>query len=136
MKVVIDSNIFVMCLNPLSSYNRVFTELVKGSYTLVLSTDISFEYIEIFHQKFQNVKADLITKLFSESPYVTDIDVHYKWRLITTDPDDDKFVDCAVAANADHLVTNDKHFNILKQIDFPKVDCITINEFMELLQLP
>ena len=49
-------------------------------------------------------------------------EIHYNWRLITIDPDDNKFIDCAVAANADYLVTNDKHFNVLKEIDFPKVN--------------
>jgi predicted nucleic acid-binding protein len=36
--------------------------------------------------------------------------------------------------DADYIVTNDKHFNILKQIEFPKVNCITIEEFMEILK--
>jgi len=35
------------------------------------------------------------------------------------DEDDNKFVDCAIAANAGYLITHDKDFNILKQTDFP-----------------
>ena len=44
------------------------------------------------------------------------------------------FVDCAIAANADFLVTNDTHFNILKTIAFPKVNTISLQEFIPLLQ--
>lgn len=66
-------------------------------------------------------------------PHVHLITPHYKWQLILYDQDDDKFVDCAIAANADYIVTNDKHFQILKGIEFPKVNILTIEEFKQLL---
>ena len=59
--------------------------------------------------------------------------VYFKFGLITTDPDDNKFVDCAIAANAHFIVTEDKHFEILKEIDFPQVDVIGIDAFVEQL---
>lgn len=46
---------------------------------------------------------------------------------------DNKFIDCAIAANADYIVTNDKHFNVVKNIDFPKVNILSIQEFIKLL---
>jgi predicted nucleic acid-binding protein len=49
--------------------------------------------------------------------------------LIKTDPDDNKFVDCAISANAKFIVTNDKHFNILQKIEFPKVSVLNILTF-------
>ncbi|WP_366145465.1 PIN domain-containing protein [Methylovulum sp.] len=49
------------------------------------------------------------------------------------DKDDNKFVDCAVAGNADFLVSNDRHFNVLKTIEFPKLQVFTIFEFIERL---
>ena len=53
--------------------------------------------------------------------------------MITNDADDNKFVDCAIAANADYIVTNDKHFQILQTVDFPKVNIISVEEFRNLL---
>ena len=50
------------------------------------------------------------------------------------DPDDNKFVDCAVAADAEYIVTNDSHFNILKHTDWPKITIIAIKEFYETLE--
>ena len=35
------------------------------------------------------------------------------FRTISADRDDDKFADCAIAANADFIITRDKHFNVL-----------------------
>jgi uncharacterized protein len=41
---------------------------------------------------------------------------HYKWRLIHTDPDDDKFVDCVIVSNATYIITNDGHFGISRKL--------------------
>lgn len=64
---------------------------------------------------------------------VTLIKVYYNWSLIEKDPDDNKFVDCAIAGNAKFIATNDNHFNILKNIGFPKVDIVNSDEFLNLL---
>lgn len=45
-----------------------------------------------------------------------------------------KFVDCAISANADYIVTEDSHFNRLKQITFPRLMVLTLDEFNESLQ--
>jgi predicted nucleic acid-binding protein len=62
------------------------------------------------------------------------ITIYYNWQLITADPDDNKFVDCAICANARYLVSNDRHFSVLKKIDFPKVGILTIQEFQKIIQ--
>ena len=56
-------------------------------------------------------------------------EVYIHFGLITADVDDNKFVDCAVAADAEYIVTNDKHFDVLKNIPWPKLSIITIKEF-------
>ena len=58
----------------------------------------------------------------------------YFWQLIEQDFDDNKFVDCAVACNADYLVSNDRHFEALAALDFPKVRVIRAQEFLEIVQ--
>ncbi len=58
-------------------------------------------------------------------------DVYYRWNLIKQDTDDNKFVDCAIAANANFIVTNDKHFKGLKNISFRKVEVISADEFLQ-----
>jgi predicted nucleic acid-binding protein len=58
---------------------------------------------------------------------------YFKWNLISVDPEDNKFVDCALNAGADHIVTNDKHFNILKEMDFPYVKVVNIETFKQIL---
>jgi predicted nucleic acid-binding protein len=67
-------------------------------------------------------------------PNLLYVNKYYFWRLITIDPDDNKFVDCAIAANADFIVTDDKHFNVLKNVAFPSVKVINAAEFLEILK--
>ena len=61
-------------------------------------------------------------------------DIFYKWNLIEVDKDDNKFVDCAISGGADYLVSNDKHFNCLKIVAFPKLSVLSVDEFMGLLE--
>ena len=57
----------------------------------------------------------------------------FRFNLIKTDPDDNKFVDCAITAGATYIVSNDHHFAELKQYDFPKVEVRTISEFLDIV---
>ena len=54
--------------------------------------------------------------------------------LIEQDKDDNKFVDCAIASNAEYIVTNDKHFDILKAISWPQISVVALQEFAEQLK--
>ena len=59
---------------------------------------------------------------------------YFEWRVIENDPDDNKFFDCAVAANADYIISEDKHFNILKHIPFPSVTALKVSDFKHILE--
>ena len=54
----------------------------------------------------------------------------HDFGLIYEDPDDNKFVDCAVAGQAEFIVSNDKHFNVLKDLPWPKINIVNIKEFV------
>ena len=56
-------------------------------------------------------------------------DYFWLWKTFC----DKKFVDCAISANADYIVTNDKHFNVLKKMDFPKINIIDIETFKKII---
>lgn len=77
--------------------------------------------------------ADAVLKAMLELPNMERIEVYYKWNLIR-DADDNKFSDCTVAAGADYLVTQDKDFNALKEVEFPKISVISIEEFKSILR--
>ncbi len=64
------------------------------------------------------------------SPDVEKIEVYFKWAIITQDEDDNKFVDCALNGRAHYLVTDDRHFRVLKQIGFPPIQVIRTKDFL------
>lgn len=130
MVVTIDCNIFVMSLTSRSPYHIIYKSLIQQKYTLVLSEEILLEYEEIIQRKYNVSTANALVSLLKELPNVRFQNTYYKWHLISIDEDDNKYVDCAIAGSANYLVTQDKHFQILKTINFPKVNVISIDEFI------
>ena len=59
----------------------------------------------------------------------------YRFQLIKNDPDDNKFVDCAITAGAKYIVSNDRHFDELEKYDFPKVEVCKLSEFLQIVQM-
>lgn len=131
MRVVIDCNILVMCLTSRSPYHIIYRSLIEGKFILVISSDILYEYEEIIQQKYGH---STTAALMLELSNVHNIVPFYKWQLITTDPDDNKYVDVGIAGKADFLVTEDRHFNILNNISFPKLQLLDIESFVNKLK--
>ena len=123
-----------MALSRHSEFYPVWTGIQTGKYLLCVSNDILEEYHEIITQKTSIVVADNVIRLLSECAFVEYIDPRYHLELIQTDPDDNKFVDCAFAANASYIVSNDKHFDALRKIDFPKIKVLKLIEFLQTLR--
>lgn len=57
-----------------------------------------------------------------------------KIAQVQADRDDNKFVDCAIAANATFIVSDDKHFRPLQDISYPKLIVVRLMEFVEILK--
>lgn len=133
MKVVLDTNVILQIVIDESECNTVWKRLLLGEYTLCFSNEIIFEYEEILGKFYDKKFAEDIVDTLMLLPNAEKINVYYKWNLIEGDSDDNKFVDCAYAAGASYIVTEDKHFNILSKVEFPKMFTIKLNEFRNLL---
>jgi putative PIN family toxin of toxin-antitoxin system len=133
MTVVIDCNVFVVCLTSRSPYHYIYQSLIAGKFTLVVSQDILLEYEEIIQQKYGVSTASAFISLLKELPNVIHVAPFYRWLLIDVDPDDNKYCDSAIIGKAMFIVTEDKHFNVLKTISFPKLTAITLDEFLQKL---
>lgn len=134
MTVIIDCNIFVMCLTSASPYHIIYQSLVNGKFQLVISNEILLEYEEVIQQKYSVATAKSFITLLNELHNVHYVHPHYQWQLITNDPDDNKYCDCAIVGQAAYIVTEDKHFDVLKNIPFPSLTAININQFLEILK--
>jgi putative PIN family toxin of toxin-antitoxin system len=132
-KIVLDTNCLVASLSRHSQYYPVWKGLQTDQYVLCLTNDILEEYEEIIGLKTSAEVARNVVSLLLKSKNVEFVDAFFKWRLIEADHDDDKFVDCAFAANATYIVSDDKHFDILEKIPFPKISVLKLQEFLRIL---
>jgi putative PIN family toxin of toxin-antitoxin system len=129
--IVLDTNIFLVSIATKSKYRPIFDALIAGKFILAVSNSILSEYTEILERKTNAVIANNVTELLLALKNVVKTDVYYRWNLIKQDADDNKFVDCAIASNAHFIVTNDRHFNELKNVSFPKIEVIDADEFLK-----
>ena len=133
-RIVLDTNCLLASLSRHSEYYSVWESFRTGKYTLCVSNSILEEYEEIIGQKTSPVVAKNVIALLLKSKNVELVHPYFNFYLIEADHDDDKFVDCAFAANAAYIVSEDKHFNILEQVTFPKIFVLRLREFMEILE--
>ncbi len=134
LRVVLDTNVLLVSIARKSKYRLIFDSLLEGRFQAVISNEILTEYVEIIEKTTNAIVAHNIAESITNLPNVEKIEVSFKWNIISTDPDDNKFVDCAIAGRVKYVATNDKHFNVLNEISFPKVDIISIEEFLEELK--
>ena len=133
MKLVLDTNVLLVSISSRSKYHWLFQKLLSGSFVLCLSNEIVTEYEEIISHHMGKVASDSLLGLLDNLNNVEYVKTYFNFKLIPNDPDDDKFVDCAIASSANYLVTHDNHFNVLKSVEFPRVVIIDINSLMNLI---
>lgn len=138
MRVVIDTNCLLASIPPRSPSYALYQAFQRERFIWVVSNEILTEYAEKLTDIYSQTTADLVLTILTVAPNTLFQEAYFKWQLIENDPDDrsvgpNKFVDVAVAAGVDYLVTNDTHFSILKSIDLPKVTVVSLHEFLTLI---
>ena len=128
-RIVLDTNCLLQALPTRSPYHKIWTDVLAGKISLCVNTEILNEYEEILAVKTTLEIAHNVVEAIARLHTTLFQDAYYHFGLIEQDFDDNKFVDCAVAANAEYIVTNDTHYNNLKEIDWPKVLVVTIQKF-------
>ena len=131
--IVLDTNCLLQALPSNSPFHRIWTEVLEGRICLCANTDILEEYEEILAIKTTPEIARNIVEAIANLSTTVFQNTYVHFELLPADSDDNKFVDCAVASDAEYIVTNDKHFNPLKDIPWPKVEIIKIAEFIKLI---
>ena len=133
MKIVLDTNCLIMAISSRNKYHIVWKSFLAGKYILCVTNEIIEEYVEVIGRNISATVADMVAYTLLTKKNVQRFDPHFRFHLIESDNDDNKFVDCAISSGAKYIVTEDHHFNVLKQIPFPCVDCIGIDAIMEIL---
>lgn len=128
--IVLDTNCLIMAISTRNAYNKIWKAFLSGKYTLCITNEIIEEYQEVIARNINEWLAEAVVTTIINRRNVIKMDPHFHFNLITADRDDNKFVDCAIAANARCIVTEDHHFNVLKSIRFPVVGVMNMDEFL------
>jgi len=132
-RIVIDTNCLLAILPSKSRYHKVWTEFLEENLEFCVSNEILMEYEEILSEKTSSFFADAIIKALINKPNLVRVSPSWRFHLINIDPDDNKFVDCAICGCAEYLVSNDRHFRILEKTNFPELHLLRLQEFAKQL---
>lgn len=134
MRIVLDTNVFLVSISRKSRSHWLFEAILDGQIELCLTNEILTEYEEMLATHWNASVAQTTIQTLLKTKTVHLFGLFFRFNLISSDEEDNKFVDCAVVSNADYLITNDKHFAVLKKIVFPPVNVISLDAFETLLR--
>ncbi|MFH0874738.1 MAG: putative toxin-antitoxin system toxin component, PIN family [archaeon] len=130
MKVVLDTNVFVSGIFWNNDCSKIISLWNESKIELVSCIDMLKELKRVLHDfKIQYPKDKeerLFSKLVTDSSLVLNLTETKKY--IDADPDDDKFVQCAISAKAEFIVSQDKHLLGLGEIEGIKI--VTPKDFL------
>jgi len=129
-RIVLDTNCLIQCISSKSHYRRIWDSFFDGTNLLCVTTSILNEYEEILSKLTNEETAKYIIDAIVSNPYTRFINVYFDFNLIQKDPDDNKFVDCAITAGARYIVTEDHHYDVLKWKEFPGLDIVGLDDFL------
>ena len=131
IRVVLDTNTLISALLFSGTASRLVPLWQSRRITVLVSKAILEEYLRVLaYPKFQ--LGDLeIRELVEEEllPFVETIRVRRRLAAVRRDPEDDKFLECAVASRAKYLLTGDRD---LRELDaYRGITILTVGEFLE-----
>ena len=133
--IVLDTNALLQSIPSKGKFRRILESFDQGRFLLVVSNEILLEYEEVLEDR-GGPHAWPLFRAFLEahSDQVLLAEPSYRWHAVRRDPDDNKFVDAAVAKNAEWIVTEDSHFDDLLADQRLSLRPLHPERFIELLR--
>lgn len=129
-RIVIDTNCLLAVLPSQSPYHSLWMDFIEGRLELCVPNEILSEYEEVLSVKTRPEFAKSIIKTLINWRNLVRVTPTWRFGFIDAAPDDNKFVDCDICGHAELIVSNDKHFDVLKDIDFPYVRVLKLQEYV------
>lgn len=130
MKVVLDTNVFVSGVFFKGPLYQILKAWRAGSIVLVISSEIFAEYRRvagILSQKYAAINLnDILDFIEREVDFVEAVSLP---EQITNDPDDEKFLACALSCDVKIIISGDKH--LLNVSGYKGIDVFTPREFVD-----
>jgi putative PIN family toxin of toxin-antitoxin system len=128
MKVVIDTNVFISGIFWKGHPNKVLNLWKEGKITLVVSADTLFEFTRVMNDFKIQLPQDMIrqwTNLILRNSIL--VEPKEKIGVVKDDPEDNMFMEAAVAGDAEYIISQDKH--LLKLKSYKRIKVVKPEEF-------
>jgi len=129
MRVVIDTNVIISALFYGGLPNAVLELVANDKIQHIASEEIIAEYKEMVEKI--ACKTSVSNKTTALNILLSKMELIYTTSdiKICRDPDDDKFINCAIDGKCKYIVSGDKDLLVLK--NFEDIEIMTVREFME-----
>ena len=132
MTVCVDTNVLIQARSKRHRFGVILDGFMFGLMDWAVSNRVVTKYREILSAKAGQAAWSTLENfidLVDRSGNVRWISPHYQFRIISAVPEDNAFTDCAIAAHADYVITEDSHFAPLANAGY-KPQPITPDEFI------
>jgi putative PIN family toxin of toxin-antitoxin system len=131
VKVVVDTNVLVSAFLFGGKPRKLILLWQRGTIRPLASKEIIDEYLRVLtYPKFKLAEKEINFLLYHEIlPYFEVINVGSDPRIIKKDPEDDKFIRCALAGKAKWIIAGDRHRLALKT--YQKIKILTPSDFLQ-----
>ena len=130
-KVVIDSNIYISAIF-WGGKPREVVDLGRDEKVLIFtSSNIEKEISEKLKAKFKLDEDETNRILLDFSTFTIPLKVTKHIEAVPDDPDDNKFIECAILCKADYIVSGDRH--LLKLKKYAGIRILKASEFLSIL---
>ena len=128
MKILIDTNILISALFFGKFPKEFLNEVLVKNFEICINDKILDEYEATIHKKI--LKKKILDEVLYEK-FLQDVRFFESVSdlKICRDPDDDKFINCAIDAKAIYIVSGDNDLLTLK--NFAGIEIVTAREFYD-----
>ncbi|PIU64516.1 MAG: putative toxin-antitoxin system toxin component, PIN family [Armatimonadetes bacterium CG07_land_8_20_14_0_80_40_9] len=131
-RIVLDTNIIISGLAWKGKPSKIIDLWKEGKLELCLSGEVLDEYLELLNRKLESSYYKWFVRLIEEAKYVKIVKPGEHFHIIEEDPDDDKFIDCAVESQADFIISGDEHLKKLEE--FQGIPILSPDDFLKKIE--
>jgi uncharacterized protein len=132
MTVVLDTNVVLSAILFGGKPRQVLEAALSGTIRLFVSEPMITELQSVLQRPKFGVSAQFVQTIVSEFAAIAEwVEPTEHFEVVEDDPTDNQFIDCAVAAKADYLVTGDSH--LLRHGRYGKTKIVNVDGFITIL---
>ena len=121
LRVVIDTNIYISAIFWNGKPREVIDLGRDGKIIIFTSLDIENEIAWKLKTKFKLAEEDVNQILLDFSTFSLPVKINKQLIVVQDDPDDNKFIECALECKANYIISGDTHLLNLKEYEGIKI---------------